>query len=73
MSRDPVDVDNPAARRLYLRLGYRPTGVLNECTYRYLGPDCRELIAAETSEILVKELPTRPTASRPWPTGGRDR
>lgn len=51
-----VDADNGGALALYLRLGYRPTGVVDECTYEYLDGSGVHRTATETSEALVKEL-----------------
>lgn len=51
-----VDADNPAARSLYLRLGYRPTGTVDTCTYTYRDGDDAERAATESSEALVKDL-----------------
>ena len=51
-----VDADNPAARALYLRLGYEATGVVDTYTYSYRDDDGVELQATEASEALVKEL-----------------
>ncbi|WP_051265729.1 GNAT family N-acetyltransferase [Nakamurella lactea] len=51
-----VGVDNPDARRLYVRLGYRPTGRLTTTTYRYHDGEGVEREATETAEELEKPL-----------------
>jgi len=51
-----VDADNPAARSLYLRLGYGPTGIVDTCTYTYRDDAGVERTATESSEALVKDL-----------------
>lgn len=51
-----VATDNPAARRLYERLGYRPTGRISTCTYRFVDDTGVEQQAIETSEDLQKVL-----------------
>lgn len=51
-----VGLDNPAARRLYERLGYRPTGRISTCTYRFVDETGIERETTETSEDLQKVL-----------------
>lgn len=53
-----VGLDNPQARRLYLRLGYRPTGEQVRTTYTYVDDDGPHVVT-ETSEWLVKALEDR--------------
>lgn len=50
-----VGLDNPEARRLYERLGYRGTGETTTTSYRYIDVD-GEHQATETDERLVKRL-----------------
>ena len=50
-----VGADNPTARRLYERLGYRGTGELTTTTYSYVDTD-GEHEATETDERLEKRL-----------------
>lgn len=50
-----VGLDNPDARRLYERLGYRVTGEISTTTYRYVDAD-GEHDVTETDERLVKRL-----------------
>jgi len=50
-----VALDNPDARRLYERLGFRGTGELTTTTYTYVDDD-GEHEATETDERLVKQL-----------------
>lgn len=51
-----VGVDNPGARRLYERLGYRSTGRLTTTTYRFHDDAGTEHEATETAEDLEKAL-----------------
>ncbi|AXK47318.1 GNAT family N-acetyltransferase [Brachybacterium saurashtrense] len=51
-----VGLDNPAARRLYERLGYRPTGELQTTTYDYVDACGVTRAATETSEWMEKHL-----------------
>lgn len=51
-----VGLDNPRARRLYERRGYRGTGQLETCSYEYVDDEGVRRTATETSEMLVKEL-----------------
>lgn len=54
-----VDVEgNEPAARLYLRGGFRPTGLRSTCTYRGVGDDGAERTFTETSELLVLPLVT---------------
>lgn len=50
-----VGLENPAARRLYERLGYRGTGEVTTTTYTYVDAD-GEHEATETDERLTKRL-----------------
>lgn len=64
-----VSVDNPDARRLYERLGYRPTGRLKTATYHYVDADGVQREATETAEDLEKvvsigSLDTRSAGTR---------
>lgn len=52
-----VGDDNPGARRLYLRLGYEPTGKKETYTYEYVDGDGVRHLATETAEYLQKPLP----------------
>lgn len=49
-----VATDNPAARRLYERLGYRATGGHRETTYTYVDDDNHEHTVTELDETLRK-------------------
>lgn len=49
-----VAVDNPAARRLYERLGYVATGEMSTVTYDYVDAEGLARTATETDERLVK-------------------
>lgn len=51
-----VGLDNPDARRLYERLGYRPTGRRTTTTYRYHDDAGQQREATEISEDLEKPL-----------------
>ena len=51
-----VGIDNPAARRLYERLGYRPLGEQITTTYEYVDADGVRRTATETDEIMEKDL-----------------
>lgn len=51
-----VGTDNPAAKRLYLRLGYRSTGRFETYTYRYVDDSGDSQVATETAEYLEKVL-----------------
>lgn len=51
-----VGLDNPRARALYERLGYRGTGEITTTTYEYVDDDGIRHTATETDERLVKEL-----------------
>ncbi|MGO1312884.1 MAG: GNAT family N-acetyltransferase [Brevibacterium aurantiacum] len=48
-------MDNPGARRLYERLGYRGTGEITTRTYRYVDADGEHEVT-ETDERLSKRL-----------------
>ena len=51
-----VGDENPGARRLYLDLGYRPTGVRFSVDYEYLDVTGRPVAASETGDFLTKPL-----------------
>lgn len=51
-----VGVDNPAALRLYQRLGYADTGLRWNSTYRYYDPAGVEHTATEHNLVLVRAL-----------------
>ncbi|UVY85376.1 GNAT family N-acetyltransferase [Brachybacterium sp. NBEC-018] len=51
-----VGLDNPRARRLYERRGYRATGQLETVSYEYVDDGGVRRTATETSETLVKDL-----------------
>lgn len=51
--------DNPAARRLYSRLGYRATGESVTYSYEYVDDDGTPRAATETSIVLEKTLALR--------------
>lgn len=53
-----VGLENPAARRLYERLGYRLTGERASTTYSYVDDDGSTGTATETEERLIKRLQT---------------
>lgn len=52
-----VGVDNPSARALYERLGFRPTGERTTTTYDYVGAEGATRTATETDEWMEKALP----------------
>jgi ribosomal protein S18 acetylase RimI-like enzyme len=51
-----VAVDNPAARRLYERLGFVRTGEISTVTYDYVDAEGISRTATETDERLVTEV-----------------
>lgn len=51
-----VGLDNPRARRLDERRGYRGTGQLETCSFENVDDEGVRRTATETSEMLVKEL-----------------
>lgn len=51
-----VGIDNPRARALYERLGYRGTGRLTTTNYEYVDRAGVRRQASETDELLVKRL-----------------
>lgn len=51
-----VDGTNVRAARLYLRLGYARTGIVDASTYTWTDAGGVEREANETNELLVKEL-----------------
>jgi ribosomal protein S18 acetylase RimI-like enzyme len=52
-----VDMENPEARRLYERLGFRELGEQVTTTYEYVDADGVRRTATETDEWLEKKLP----------------
>ena len=55
-----VGVDNPDAARLYLRLGYQQTGVLDTVEYTWVDADGGQHDERETSELLLRRLDETP-------------
>jgi GNAT superfamily N-acetyltransferase len=53
---DSDGLENLDAARLYQRLGYRPTGVLDDCSYSWHDEDGARHDELETSQLLVKNL-----------------
>lgn len=51
-----VSLENEGAARLYRRLGYQPTGVIDVCSYRWRDDQGGWHDEIESSELLVKEL-----------------
>ncbi|MDQ1739578.1 MAG: hypothetical protein QOE53_1230 [Pseudonocardiales bacterium] len=51
-----VSLENTAAARLYRRLGYQPTGILDACSYRWRDDQGGWHDETETAELLVKEI-----------------
>lgn len=51
-----VGVDNADAARLYLRLGYQQTGVLDTVEYTWVDEDGGQHDERETSELLLRRL-----------------
>jgi len=51
-----VSLGNHGAARLYRRLGYQPTGILDDCRYRWRDDEGGWHDEVETSELLVKRL-----------------
>lgn len=51
-----VGVDNTNAARLYLRLGYHQTGVLDTVEYTWVDEDGDQHDERETSELLLRRL-----------------
>ncbi|HYP73753.1 MAG TPA: GNAT family N-acetyltransferase, partial [Microbacterium sp.] len=52
-----VGLDNPRARALYERLGYRATDELTTTTYEYVDDQGVRRRATETAETLIKGIP----------------
>ena len=52
-----VTADNPDARRLYERLGYRPAGRTETFSYTHIAADGSTHSITETAEYLEKRLP----------------
>lgn len=53
-----VGLDNPAAARLYERLGYRPSGIIDRSEYDWLDDDGLVHHEVEIDQLLVRRLPT---------------
>jgi ribosomal protein S18 acetylase RimI-like enzyme len=51
-----VASDNPSAARLYLRLGYQPTGVFDICEYNWFDQSDEIHHAIEHADVLTKRL-----------------
>jgi RimJ/RimL family protein N-acetyltransferase len=51
-----VAEDNPDAERLYRRLGYRPTGVIDVSQYDWITPEGAVRHETERDQLLVKDL-----------------
>jgi GNAT superfamily N-acetyltransferase len=51
-----VSIENPDAARLYRRLGYQPTGVMDACSYRWRDYQGDWHDETEAAELLVKQL-----------------
>jgi GNAT superfamily N-acetyltransferase len=51
-----VALTNPDAARLYRRLGYQPTGVIDACSYQWRDDQGSWHDETESAELLVKEL-----------------
>lgn len=51
-----VGLENDDARRLYLRLGYLPTGETSTVSYEYLDDDGQLRTATETDAWMTKGL-----------------
>lgn len=54
-----VGDDNPGAERLYVRLGYRATGVFDVCEYDWADGDGAVHHEIERNQLLVRRLRTR--------------
>lgn len=48
--------DNPQAESLYLRLGYRPTGIFNVSEYSWVSAEGLVQHAIERDQLLIKDL-----------------
>lgn len=57
-----VGVDNPRARALYERLGFRPTAQESTTTYEYVDERGVRRTATETDVLLMKDLAAAPSA-----------
>jgi ribosomal protein S18 acetylase RimI-like enzyme len=51
-----VAPDNAGAARLYRRLGFRPTGIVDVCSYSWADDQGNRHHEVESSELLVKPL-----------------
>jgi GNAT superfamily N-acetyltransferase len=51
-----VSIENPDAARLYRRLGYQPTGIIDACSYRWRDDQGGWHDETESAELLVKQL-----------------
>ena len=58
-----VGLDNPRARALYRRHGYRGTGVVDSYEYAGIAPDGTTRVLRETAETLRKVLCPQPAAT----------
>lgn len=65
-----VGVDNPGAARLYVRLGYQRTGVLDTMEYTWVDADGVEHDERETTELLLRRVDV---AAAPARRGSRSR
>ncbi|WP_114854699.1 GNAT family N-acetyltransferase [Brachybacterium sp. YJGR34] len=52
--------DNPGARKLYERLGFRPTGIIDVSEYEWVDADGATHHARECDQMLLKELRDQP-------------
>jgi GNAT superfamily N-acetyltransferase len=52
-------IDNTDAARLYRRLGYQPTGIVDVCSYRWCDDQGEWHDEVESSELLVTRLQDR--------------
>lgn len=59
-----VAQDNPDAERLYRRLGYRATGVIDVSQYDWITAEGADRHETERDHLLVKDL--GPTMERAW-------
>ncbi|WMY79478.1 acetyltransferase [Citricoccus sp. I39-566] len=53
-----VAEDNPEAERLYRRLGYRPTGIIDVSEYDWITPEGAVRHETERDHLLIKDLST---------------
>ena len=64
-----VSVDNVVARRLYERLGYRPTSVMEVSNYVYVDTGGGSHPMSETNTLLLKPLAGDPLPPTQGPPG----